>query len=49
MEKTIKRTANALMMLLELCEDADLVDEVCERVSGNVPFDDVDFDEVDNE
>lgn len=44
MEQTIKKIANTLMMLLENCGDADLVDEVCARVSSNVPFEEV-YDE----
>lgn len=43
MRAKIMRLANQLCSLLDSCSDAEFVDEVCDRVASNEPFDEDDI------
>lgn len=46
MKSEIKRLTNRLLLLLEICGDEELADEVCANVSCNTPFDEEEIEEV---
>lgn len=46
MKAEIMKLTNRLLMLLEICNDEELADEVCARVSSMDPFDEEEIEEV---